>query len=157
MKKIFSILGILLLILIIVVLVRTFIFTKDIPHTKAETSASLQSSAVAHLSSAIKIKTISTEINKPIDTATFLAFRAFLDSTYPLIHQQLKRTVIDSFSYVYHWKGSNASLKPYLFLAHSDVVPVESSSLKLWHAEPFGGTIKDSAVWGRVLLMIKEV
>jgi carboxypeptidase PM20D1 len=149
MKKILSITGILLLILIVVVLVRTFIFTKDIPHTKGEALMPLQNSAIEHLSSAIKITTISTEINKPIDTATFLAFRAFLDSTYPLIHQQLERTIIDSFSYVYYWKGSDDSMKPYLFLAHSDVVPVENSSLKLWHAEPFGGTIKDSAVWGR--------
>ena len=149
MKKIFSILGILLLLLIVFVLVRTFIYTKEIPHTKAAALMPLQQNAIEHLSSAIKIKTISTELNKPVDTTAFVAFRNFIDSTYPLIHQQLERTIIDSFSYVYHWKGSDASMKPYFFLAHSDVVPVEASSLKLWHAQPFGGEIKDSAVWGR--------
>ncbi|CAN5457524.1 M20 family peptidase [soil metagenome] len=149
MRKIFSVIGLALLALIVIVLVRTFIFTKEIAHTKAVALAPLEEGAIDHLSAAIQIKTISTEINKPIDTATFLAFRNFLDTTYPLIHQQLEKIVIDSFSYIYHWKGSKTSLKPYFFLAHSDVVPVEISSIALWHAEPFAGAIKDSAIWGR--------
>jgi carboxypeptidase PM20D1 len=124
MRKIFSVIGLALLALIVIVLVRTFIFTKEIPHTKAGALAPLKESAIGHLITAIQIKTISAEINKPIDTATFLAFRNFLDTVYPLIHQQLERIVMDSFSYIYHWKGSNVSLKPYFFLAHSDVVPV---------------------------------
>lgn len=149
MRKIFIFIGILLVALVVIVLVKTVLFTKEIPHTKARSLSPMPENAVAHLSRAIRIKTISTEINKPIDTAAFRSFRNFLDSTYPLIHQQLQRTIIDTFSYVYYWKGSHSTLKPYLLLAHSDVVPVEQSSLKMWHTDPFAGMIASSAVWGR--------
>ena len=42
--------------------------------------------------------------------------------------------------------------KPLVLLNHTDVVPVESS---YWHADPFGGTIKDGFLWGRGALDMK--
>ena len=36
-----------------------------------------------------------------------------------------------------------------VLMAHYDVVPVEASAVKLWHAVPYGGEIKDGYIWGR--------
>lgn len=149
MKKFFITLGIILLILTIFILTRTFIFTKPVPHTKAYKLPLLNEATANHLSKAIQIKTVSPENSGSIDVNEFSKFGRFLDSTYPFIRNSLQKTVINQFSFIYHWKGRNTSLKPYLFLAHLDVVPVEASSKKLWHVEPFAGTIKDNAVWGR--------
>lgn len=148
-KKAIKILLFLVLILVIIVLIQTWRFTKPIPHTKAIAASPMPDSAMAHLSEAIQIKTVSISDTLPTDTANFLKFRSFLEKAYPLLHQHLKRTIIDSFSYVYSWQGKNKSLQPYILMAHQDVVPVESSSTDKWSVEPFSGKITDTAIWGR--------
>ncbi len=148
-KKLFLSLVIILLLVFVFVLARTFIYSKQIPATSAGPMPALDSMAITHLSDAIRIKTVSLDDDHLKDSSSFFALRSFIDSTYPLVQQKLEKTIIDTFSYIYHWKGKNNQLAPYLFLAHTDVVPVEDSSRHLWHADPFGGTIKDSAVWGR--------
>jgi carboxypeptidase PM20D1 len=72
-----------------------------------------------------------------------------METTYPLVHQQLERTIFSEFSYVYKWQGKNASLKPYVIMAHMDVVPVEEAAEKNWSVPSFSGTIKDNYIWGR--------
>jgi len=131
------------------ILIRTFIFTKPIPLTKALPIPEISDSSIEHLSQAIQIKTISNENPDSINVNEFTRFRSFLDSTYPLTNRTLDKIIINDYSYIYHWKGKNPSLKPFLFLAHLDVVPVENSSLKLWSVAPFAGTIRDKAIWGR--------
>jgi carboxypeptidase PM20D1 len=84
-----------------------------------------------------------------MDSAEFFHFRNFLEESYPLVHANLKRIVINEFSLIYEWKGKDSSLAPYILLAHSDVVPVEPESVSLWKAPPFGGEIKNDTVWGR--------
>ncbi|MEX6686288.1 M20/M25/M40 family metallo-hydrolase [Danxiaibacter flavus] len=148
-KRFFLSLIVIIILLFAFVLTKTFIYSRQIPATSAAQVPALDNMAIVHLSNAIRIKTVSLAGDHPKDSSSFFAFRSFLDSAYPVIQQKLQKTVIDSFSYIYHWKGKNSQLAPYLFLAHTDVVPVEDSSAHLWHVEPFAGTIKDSAVWGR--------
>ena len=149
LKRILKLLFAVLLLLIIIVLIQTFRFTKEIPHTKASAIPALNDSSIAHISEAIQIKTIPVNNNAAIDTAAFTAFRNFLEKSYPLVHQHLQRTIINHFSYIYYWQGKNNSLPPYILMAHSDVVPVEASSENLWLAPPFSGKITDTAIWGR--------
>jgi len=149
MKKLLLLLLSVFILLILLVAIRTWMFTKPIPHHKASVIPRLEASAVQHLSQAIQIRTISTDQQDSIKTDAFVAFHRFLDSAYPLIHQSLEKNTINYYSIIYRWKGKNTTLKPYLLLAHMDVVPVEASSLNRWHVEPFAGTIKDSAIWGR--------
>lgn len=106
-------------------------------------------SAVFHMSRAIQIKTVSKGDTLPIDTAEFVAFRQFLEGSYPLIHRQLKRQVFNEFSYLYEWKGKDSSLAPRVLMAHQDVVPVEGAAEKNWTVSSFGGVIKNDTIWGR--------
>ncbi len=149
LKKIIGAIFGVLLLLVIIILIRTIDYTRSIPHTKALLGDSLDNAAIKHLSEAVQIKTVSMEDNAPVDTAAFLQFKSFLEKSYPLIHSRLQRIVINQFSYIYIWKGKQSVLPPYMLIAHSDVVPVEPTSEKLWKVPSFSGVIKDSAIWGR--------
>lgn len=147
-RKLLSLLALLLAILAVVLAYNTF-RAKPWPMRSAAAPAPLPDSAVAHMSSAIRIATVSPEDTNHIDSAHFNQFRLFLEQSYPLIHQQLTRTIIKNYSYVFEWKGSDSSLLPTILMGHYDVVPVEPSAVKLWTVAPFGGELKDSALWGR--------
>ncbi|WP_019027216.1 M20/M25/M40 family metallo-hydrolase [Colwellia piezophila] len=103
--------------------------------------------AVAHMAKAITFKTISYRdrvVGQP-----FIDFIAFLEVSFPKTFDQLEVTKINDYALVLKWQGSDDSLLPALMLAHSDVVPVEPSSLEQWRFEPFSGEIKDGFIWGR--------
>ena len=149
MRFLFLGLGSILLIIILILLFNTIRFTKELPTHEAKPITGISDSAAIHLSEAIQIKTVSYGQSLPIDTAAFHAFRTFIETTYPLVHQQMERTIFSEFSYVYKWQGKNNSLKPYVIMAHMDVVPVEEAAEKNWSVPSFSGTIKDNYIWGR--------
>lgn len=109
-----------------------------------------------HLSEAIQFKTVSKIHMLAEDLAPFEELHTWISRTYPLISQNLARTVINGHSLLFTWEGSDRSLKAALFNAHMDVVPVDEATLKEWKAEPFGGAIKDGFVWGRGALDMKS-
>ena len=73
----------------------------------------------------------------------FLGFHKVLEELFPLVHEELERTVIDG-NLLYYWKGKSSE-KPILLMSHQDVVPAEGE----WLHEPFSGDIADGKVWGR--------
>jgi carboxypeptidase PM20D1 len=148
LKNIIYILAALVLTLVVVLLVNT-IRSKPWPVYKAGVPAPLPAAAIMHMSSAIQIATVSPEDTLRIDSTVFNSFRVFLEQAYPLVQQQLSRTIIKGYSYVYEWKGSDSSLQPIILMGHYDVVPVEPSAIKLWTVKPFGGEVKDNTIWGR--------
>ncbi len=78
------------------------------------------------LSTAITFQTISYDLDdtvNKIDYSQFEKFHDFLEKTYPLVHKHLEKIVINKYSLVYKWQGSDATQKPYLLTAHQDVVP----------------------------------
>src|SRR5687767_1919605 len=100
-KKVFSWLGIALLVLIAIILFNTF-RTKPWPVKPSDSALRpLPDSAVLHMSQAVQIPTISISDSSSIDTSAFNDFRAFLERSYPLVHQHLSKTMIDQFSYVF--------------------------------------------------------
>ncbi len=113
------------------------------------TITGISDSAAQHLSEAIKIKTISFGDTLAIDTTEFTKFRAFMETTYPLLHQQLPRQIISEFSYIFTWKGKDTTLAPWVLMAHMDVVPVEAIAESKWTVPPFSGMIKGDTIWGR--------
>ncbi|NMC47571.1 MAG: M20/M25/M40 family metallo-hydrolase [Chloroflexi bacterium] len=114
------------------------------------------SRAAAHLAQAISIKTISKEEMETGDYSPFREYHQWLEKTYPTIHKNLKKETINQYSLLYHWKGSDPSLKPILLASHLDVVPVDEATLPAWHADPFKGEIKQGFIWGRGTLDMKN-
>ena len=151
MKKVISIIGIILLVTMIFIGIKT-ITNKPVNHTKVVSLMALPENALSHMSAAIQLRTETPNDDYQFDTTTFMSYRKFLETTYPLIHKNLTRTIIDSFNYIYEWKGTDPSILPMVLMAHYDVVPVEESAVKLWHAKPYGGEIKDNYIWGRGVL-----
>lgn len=47
------------------------------------------------------------------------------------------------------WKGADESLKPYLFMAHQDVVPVPDATVSRWKYPPYSAHYDGRFVWGR--------
>ena len=149
MKNFFKILLSIVLILLIIVLVRTFTFSSKQLEVAAIDRIEIPDRAKDHLAEAIRIKTISNENPADFDSAAFYAFRNYLKETYPLSDSLLTTTYINTFSMIMEWKGSDASLNPIIMMGHLDVVPVADEDVARWSAEPFGGEIKDSVIWGR--------
>jgi carboxypeptidase PM20D1 len=149
LKKVLGGLGIALIVLIALILFNTFRAMPWPVFAVNQEQALLPDSAAKHLSKAVQIPTISVSDSSSIDTIAFKDFNTFIQESYPLIRQQLSKTVIRQFSYVFEWKGKNTALKPIILMGHYDVVPVEAATLSQWTAAPFSGTITDSCVWGR--------
>lgn len=101
--------------------------------------------AAQRLSQALQYATVSGQEAGAFDPVPFEGFLAFLERSYPLIHQQLERSVVNRFGLVYRWPGSSAR-QPILLTAHYDVVPAEDAG---WAEPPFSGTIRDGRIHGR--------
>ncbi|MEH6524592.1 MAG: M20 family peptidase [Sneathiella sp.] len=110
----------------------------------------IDTAAVAkRLSSALKLKTISTSKEDPPAADEFNALHALIDQFYPLVATNLKREVISDHSLLYTWQGSDQSLLPAMLLAHMDVVPIEPGTEENWSYEAYSGAIEENAIWGR--------
>ena len=151
MKKFIGILGVLILVLAGFVIYNT-ISNKPVSNHQEPVLAALPQNAIEHMSTAIQIRTETPNDDYQFDTATFMNYRKFLEKAYPLVHKNLTRTIVDSFNYIYEWKGTDTSMLPMVLMAHYDVVPVEASAIKLWHAKPYGGEVKEDYIWGRGVL-----
>lgn len=113
------------------------------------------------LAAAVKFRTISWQDGAPPEDvaasqAAFIAFRDWIEATYPNVTKTLTREIVGDYSLLYTWKGSDASLKPILLMSHMDVVPVVAGTEKNWTREPFSGDIADGYVWGRGTLDTKS-
>lgn len=75
--------------------------------------------------------------------------REYLTKTFPLIHRHLVLDRVNEHGLIYTWKGTNLSLKPSLFLAHQDVVPVPAETISEWTYPPFSGFFDGKYIWGR--------
>jgi len=104
---------------------------------------------VQHLAQAIRFETVSYQQLNEIDYQSFHDFRAFLKTTYPNVFSQLQVDTISDHSLLIQWQGSDAKLKPVLFEAHYDVVPIEKGTLQDWQHPPFSGVIEEGYLWGR--------
>ena len=138
------------LVLAVVLLVRTAWFhSHQMRHLIADDIQIEIGPAAKRLSGAVQIRTLSFEENGEVDPAPFLGFRAYLEQQFPRIHAALKKEVLAGDSLVFIWAGTDASLKPVLLMAHSDVVPVLDESGSPWTCPPYSGEIKDGFIWGR--------
>lgn len=107
-----------------------------------------ETGAPQRLAQALRFRTVSGEgaAAKPEE---LLAFHQYLQQSFPKVHSVLNRELVNDYSLLYTWKGSDASLAPVLLMAHMDVVPVEAGTESQWAHPPFEGVISDGYVWGR--------
>jgi carboxypeptidase PM20D1 len=105
--------------------------------------------AAHRLSEAIKFETISKQNPDEFQSDEFTKMHAYLEHEYPLLHQNLHREIINHYSLLYSWEGSNPDLKPMMLTCHLDVVPVEPGTESDWEYPPFQGKVTDTHVYGR--------
>ncbi|KAH7082898.1 hypothetical protein BKA63DRAFT_501813 [Paraphoma chrysanthemicola] len=128
--------------------------TKELEELEAYLeSAAFKELAIERLSGAVKIPTQSYDDMGEIGSDTrwdvFYSFADYLAKTFPLVHASLQLEKVNEHGLLYTWKGSDASLKPNLLMAHQDVVPVPDSTVKSWTHPPFSGHFDGKFVWGR--------
>ncbi|MBN8606394.1 MAG: M20/M25/M40 family metallo-hydrolase [Caulobacterales bacterium] len=106
------------------------------------------STAAQHLSQAIRFPTVSL-VSVDEDRTPFLNLHTWLQQTYPAFHAVARRETFNELSLLYTWEGSDPAQPPMVLLAHQDVVPVPDDTREAWTVDPFGGLIREDAIWGR--------
>lgn len=133
---------------------------KFVPEKKDYGKAPIESvdveRAVAHLSTALTIPTISYPEKEKIDFTQFDRFHDFLDSSFPLIAKNLDKEIVKEASLIYHWKGTRSDLDPIALLSHQDVVPVSPGTENDWTHDAFSGFNDGEFIWGRGALDMKN-
>jgi carboxypeptidase PM20D1 len=139
-----------------VILWRTVSFKPDSSQAEVYDAGAVDADKAAEsLSGAIRIKTVSNEDDSKVDFSQFDLFKEYLAEAFPRVHTELTYETVNTYSLLYHWKGTCPDKKPALLMAHYDVVPVEDGSEALWSFPPFSGKIADGMIWGRGALDIK--
>ncbi|KDQ15518.1 hypothetical protein BOTBODRAFT_108726 [Botryobasidium botryosum FD-172 SS1] len=109
--------------------------------------------AVEWLAGAVKIPTETFEdmgeIGKDGRWDSLAKFHSYLRTAFPKVHASLNLTKVNTYGLVYHWQGSDDSLKPILLAAHQDVVPVDPSTASEWIHPPYSGHFDGEFIWGR--------
>jgi carboxypeptidase PM20D1 len=108
------------------------------------------SAAIGRLAAALRLKTISFGAGGPVASDAFRELHELLERTFPAVRAKLSREVVNDYSLLYTWAGSDPALPPILLMAHMDVVPVESGTEADWTHPPFAGVVDDKGtLWGR--------
>jgi carboxypeptidase PM20D1 len=179
MKKFFvAVLGI-LIIVVAVLLVKTYTypFKKNTERASEGWKPVKNDSAILRLSGGIKIPTVSTGSLGEFNYAPFDQFKEYLKTSYPLVYQHTENTEINTHALVFRFKGSDPALEPILFLSHMDVVPPGDADVKNkaqnifrpddkplplvskvaedWDFEPFSGTVANGRIYGRGAIDMK--
>ncbi|MRS04299.1 M20/M25/M40 family metallo-hydrolase, partial [bacterium] len=151
----------LILFLLAFILIKTLIFARKSSSTSISFKYGVPRFAqdpqvlAEHLSSVIKIQTISHEDPQEDVKENFETMQALLAKTYPLTHKNLKKELVDGHTMIFTWEGKDASLNPVVFMAHQDVVPADEYTIDQWTYPPFSGKIADGFIWGRGTMDIK--
>ena len=150
MRKLFALLGIVVLVLAVAVGAKTMLTPSRqlqvaaVPPVQIDTAA-----AAGRLAQAVKFKTVSVYGDENANAAEFEALHAHLQASFPKAHALLKREAIGKFALLYTWPGSDPKAQPFALMAHQDVVPIAPGTERDWEQPPFDGVQKDGFVWGR--------
>ncbi|KZV64635.1 carboxypeptidase S [Peniophora sp. CONT] len=113
----------------------------------------VKSWAIESLAAAVRIPSISYDGMDPPGQdprfEIFASFHDYLAERFPLVHGALEQTKINTYALLYHWQGSDSSLKPLILTAHQDVTPVLEDTLDQWIHPPFSGHFDGTWIWGR--------
>ena len=105
--------------------------------------------ASENLAAALRFPTVSHQDPAQFDSLAFLDLQAYLRETYPRVFSELEVEVINGYSLLITWAGTDEQRPPVLFTAHRDVVPVEPGTEGDWSHPAFAGVIEDDTIYGR--------
>src|SRR6266496_820126 len=150
MKKSLGALLVVVVILAVIALERTFTFRSRQPQAAPVAVEPLDTAALAQrLAGALRFKTVSYQDSSQFDVREFDGFQLYLRTTFPRLHAALKLEKVNGYGLLYEWTGSDPNRQPIVLLAHQDVVPVEPGTESRWTEPPFEGRIAGGYVWGR--------
>jgi carboxypeptidase PM20D1 len=149
-KRFFQLVLLAVLTLMAVVLVRTIRFTPPPARAAAPVRDTMvnERAAAVRLARAVRIPTVSWSDSAPAREA-LLALHRDLQADFPRVHRALTREIVDGYSLLYTWRGTDSALAPIVLMGHLDVVPVEAAVAAKWQHGPFSGDITDGFIWGR--------
>ena len=105
--------------------------------------------AAARLSAAIRCKTINYFDHSRTDYTEFDKLHAHIKASYPNIMRVGTFERIGHHAVLITIPGSDASLRPCLYMSHQDVVPVVEGTEQDWTHPAFSGDIADGYIWAR--------
>jgi len=155
MKNFLKLIGLILLLLIAVIVVRTLLIPSKQIGALPHIPETIDVQKMAHeLSGTIPFQTISwegggTAEQQKATQEALVGLHDYLESTFPKVHARLDREVVGANNLLFTWKGSDPSLKPILLMGHQDVVPIEADTEGKWTRPPFSGDIDGGFIWGR--------
>ena len=142
----------LLVLLIAVVLIRTFAFTPKANVAVQENEESFDGDkTVENLRELVRCKTVSYKDSSFEDDAEFRKLIDLLPKLYPNVFAGCSFEELADRGLIFHWKGKKEG-DPAVMMAHYDVVPVNE---ELWDKPAFEGIIEDGILWGRGTLDTK--
>lgn len=139
--------------IVIILITRTFLLSPlhedkdhatDIKITKVDTDK-----AAKNLSKAIQFETISTRDDNKTNAESFKGLHGFLHEAYADVFSKLEVKEFPPFGILLKWQGKDTQLKPIMFMAHQDVVPIAPGTLEKWDHPPFSGQIDKGYIFGR--------
>ncbi|SHM79511.1 carboxypeptidase PM20D1 [Chitinophaga jiangningensis] len=181
MKKLLAIIGVLLVLLVAVLAIKTLVypFTKVNTGTAAYENFPVSDSALQRFAGGIRIPTVSNADYSQFNYGPITQFASYLRQAYPNVYAATESYTVNDHGIVIHWKGRNSSLKPVLFLSHYDVVPpgeyegTDSGQIIFspkdkpqppvtaiqdkWTHYPFSGAVTDGRIYGRGTLDMKNM
>jgi len=101
------------------------------------------------LAGALRFQTTSYQDPTQFVGEAFYSLHKYLEEVFPKVHTTLKKEIVNNFSLLYTWQGSDPKLSPILLMAHQDVVPVITGREIDWGYPPFDGRIAEGYIWGR--------
>jgi carboxypeptidase PM20D1 len=150
MRKLFALLGVIVLALAIAVGAKTLLMPSRQLAVAAVAPVTVDAAAAtARLSAAVRLKTIASPDDVDANAGEFVGLHALLQASFPKAHAVLKREVIGKYGLVYTWPGSDVKAPAIALMAHQDVVPIAPGTEGDWQQPPFSGAVKDGFVWGR--------
>ncbi len=126
-----------------------FIHEDDYPTFPAD-------AAVEHLRGALRFPTVSSLDPDAMPYEALCAMQAYLRESYPCLREKAHWETIGH-SLLITVPGTDPTLRPGLFMAHQDVVPVVPGTEANWIHGPFSGDLSDGYIWGRGSMDIKEM
>jgi carboxypeptidase PM20D1 len=150
MRLLVRIIGLACLVLIAVLLVNTLrLRSHQLSDISPAAPISLPDSAIDRLAGALRIQTVSYTDYTLTDTTQFDKFLTYIQTSFPVLHRQLKHETFNQYGLLYEWKGRNPALKPVLLMGHYDVVPVIQGTQRMWKRPPFAGIVEGEYLYGR--------